>query len=263
MRQVPDKSDSIGEKGIATAPEIPSSGAGVEGGKKFVLSQDSGIGQSVHQSGLTGIRIADNPDCGNLSTTGDLTFLPGQHFRELGLKVLNSMDDQTTVFFKLLLTRPTHTDPAFVSREVSPHSFQAWQSIFKLRQFDLKVRFVGAGSRCENIQNHFRPVDHLHVQSPFQITGLARCKIVVEDHKIGFVGFYKILEFFHLTLAQVSGYVNIRPLLNQRSQNGQASRFRQPSNFVKRIVRVKNTVRQQGTCKDAPLATLLALIATQ
>ena len=167
VRQVADEPDGVREQDVPAAPELPALGPGVERGEELVLGQDVGVGQGVHQRGLAGVGVADQPDRRHVAPAGDLALAAVLDLAELLLEVADPLGDEPAVLFELLLARAPDADPALVARQVGPHPLEPGQRVFELRQLDLEVGLVGLRPGGEDVEDHLGPVDHLDARAAF------------------------------------------------------------------------------------------------
>ena len=74
--------------------------------------------------------------------------------------------------------------PPFLPGQVAPEPRQARQQMLKLRQFDLQLAFPRAGALREDVEDERRPVEHLALETRFQVAALGRGEFVVEDDRV-------------------------------------------------------------------------------
>ncbi len=114
------------------------------------------------------------------------------HILEFFLKLCKAAPNISPVSLNLGLTRTTKTDAtgrtacasARLSCQVSPHTRQAWQTIFILSQLYLQLAFVGLGVLGENVKDECSAVHYFAVEDSFQLTLLARRQLIVEEKNI-------------------------------------------------------------------------------
>ena len=68
----------------------------------------------------------------------------------------------------------SHSDPAFLPRQVALKPRQPRQQMLQLRQLDLQLAFTRAGALGENVENQRSPIENLAVENLLEVTALGR-----------------------------------------------------------------------------------------
>ena len=210
MRQFADETDRIGEQERQILDRHFSNGS-IESSKEFILREHIGLGEQIHEGGLTDIGITDERDAYHLSAMLAL----GSHLFVDRFKLLtqegDTLPDDPFVSFDL---RFTHTavgsTSASLSVEVRPHTRQTRQHILKVRHFDLGLSIGCLGALKEDLEDKNSAIDDTNVREAFvikrflDITYLPRGEFVVEDHDVyGMMLPYILVDFIEFAFAHI------------------------------------------------------------
>jgi len=128
------------------------------------------------------------------------------------------------------------------------------QRVFELGKFDLEPGLDGSRARGEDVEDQLAAVEHFHAKKLFEIAGLRRKQIVVEDDDVGIGGLGEFLQFLDLTAADVRGQLNVLPLLREFGDDGGSRRGGEAADFIARIVGGPGFVRERDADENGLLA---------
>ena len=129
VRQLLDESHRVGQEHGLAAGEVQTARGGVERREQPVLDEDPGVGQSVQQGGLAGVRVADDGDVaeGGTSTALALGVAMIGDVAQLGLELVDLAGQSPPVDLELGLTGASSgADAAGLLREAASTAPQPW-----------------------------------------------------------------------------------------------------------------------------------------
>ena len=129
--------------------------------------------------------------------------------------------------FELRLAWPAGADAGTLPGKVRPHAGQPRQHVFQLRQLDLNFAFARPGALCENIENQFRPINHLHLRTKnlAKVPALCRREIIVKNHRVGSECLATSGNFGDLALANKGRRARRVAFLGELVEDGNAGGF--------------------------------------
>ena len=190
VRQFADEADGVGEQERQVL-DRHFAYRSVKGSKEFVLREDIGFGEQVHECRFADVRISDECHTNHLSAMLAL----GSHLFVNGLELLTQQGDTLTddPFIRLYLGL-THTavrsSTTALTIQVRPHPRQTRKHVLQMRHLNLRLRIGSLRTLEENLQNQYRSVDHTHVrlalvvQRFLYVSNLPRAQLIVKDHHV-------------------------------------------------------------------------------
>ena len=105
---------------------------------------------------------------------------------------------------------------------------QTRQRVLQLSQLDGQSRFVRAGMIGEDVQDQLGAVQHLHANRLFQVAGLSRRKIVIQQNDVGLQLRHRGSQLVNLATSQIGAPGGLFTPLNQLTRDTDTRRFGQP-----------------------------------
>jgi hypothetical protein len=160
-RKVADEADGIGEQDLASRRKLQLPKLGIESREHAGRFEHAGFGESIEESALAGVGIADKRDHWHRDCLAALPLLMADAADsvELGLDVVEAQVDLAAIGLKLGFTRTTGSDAAAKLRHGASASGQARQLVFELCEFYLQLTFAGLGVAGEDVEDKLRTVD--------------------------------------------------------------------------------------------------------
>ena len=195
VRELADKADGVGEQESRVRPDLYAAHGGVQCGKNHVFGKNfppAGRGgaasflpgrggtageQCVHQSGFSGICIADQRHAADVfgQTLGALRRPLAADALQLPFQFGNPVFDVPAVQLELLFAGALIGQApaaAALAGEADAQSGESRQHIFQTCTFYLQTRLARSGAAGENLQNNACAVQHFRVPCFFQVADL-------------------------------------------------------------------------------------------
>ena len=246
VRQVADESHRVAEEHRPPSWQLPAAGAGVEGGEELVLGEHVGAREPVEERALPRIGVADERYREVFVAGGHLPLAAAVDRGQVVLEVVDPFLDEPAVHLELFFTRATHADAHLQPRQVGPHPLETRQGIFKLGQLHGEPCLVGAGAGREDVEDHLRTVEHLGLEFAFEVAGLGRGEIVVEDDDVGIVMLDEHRQFGDLAAPEVGGLVGPFASLRQLRDHLRSGRLGEAAELVEWVLRVERGIEQHS-----------------
>jgi hypothetical protein len=133
----------------------------VEGSKHAGRFKDTGLGESIEEGALAGVRVADEGDYRDRDCLAALPLLMADatHGVELSLDVVDTKVNLATISLELGFARAPGPDASAKLRHGATASGEAGQLVFELCEFDLELPFAGLGVAGEDVEDELRTVD--------------------------------------------------------------------------------------------------------
>ena len=182
--------------------------AGVERGEELVLDEDVGAGEGSREPGLAGIGVADQRNGKLLAAALDLAFLAGLDVGELVLEVADAVAGEAAVHFELGFARPSQADAAaLLPRQVGPHVLEPRQAVLEVAPAR-PAAASGVRARVAKMSRISSLRSRTLTPRAFEVAGLARRQVVVEDDDVGSGRLDQFTEFADLAGADVGADVD-------------------------------------------------------
>src|SRR5680860_1596490 len=192
--QLLHETDRVRHHGASAVGQLQPTSGGVERREQLVGDQGARTGQAVQQRGLARVGVAHEREREHVVAPA---VLGPERARALCLLqvVLQPGDPAiqlASVDFELGLTGSTgadaraagHTTAGLPGQGLAPTA-QARQQIGQLGKLHLRLALLGGGVLGEDIQDDDGAVEHLHLESLFEVALLGRGQLVVEDGRVG------------------------------------------------------------------------------
>ena len=210
MRQFADETDRIGEQERQILDRHFSNGS-IEGSKEFILREHIGLGEQIHEGGLTDIGITDERDAYHLSAMLALGCHLFINRFELLTQEGDTLPDDPFIRLNLGLTHTAiGTTTASLAVKVGPHTCQTRQHILQMRHLDLGLSVRGLRALKEDLEDKNSAIDDTDVREAFvikrflDITYLPRGEFVVEDYDVyGMMLPYILVDFIEFSFAHI------------------------------------------------------------
>ena len=214
-------------------------------------------GQRVQQRRFAGVGIANNRDNGHAFA---LAFAPMRaalfaDFLDLFFEARNVRANLAAVDFQLAFAGTAQADAAGaaaacraagLAREMRPHARETRQTILVLRKFDLERAFFRARVLRENIEDERCAVEHLDVRAfkrRLDFALLVRVQFLVENQNVIRRVRARRNNVLQFAFADECRGIDAVDVLHDAPDDLQSRRFREPFEFVERIVNRKLVAR--------------------
>jgi hypothetical protein len=161
VRQLAHETHRVGEEHDLAAGQRQTSRAGVEGREEPVLHHHAGVGETVEQRRLAGVRVAHERHLALARALAGPALGAARVAQrpQLPLQAGHASQQAPAVDLELRLARSTGADATGLLREGAPAAAQARQAVAQQGQLDLRLSFLAAGVLGEDVEDHRRAVD--------------------------------------------------------------------------------------------------------
>ena len=211
---MPHETDRIGQHHRERIGKVNPPHGRVEGREELVRRVDTRPGQGIEEGGLARVGVTDKRDGGHLGPTPCTASLLALqvHFLEASAQQLDAVAEQSAVGFELGLTWTTQADAAFLPLKVRPAAHEPRGHVPQLRELDLQLAHVGAGTLREDIEDEPRAIDHAALQAALEVALLRRAQCVIEDDQRGLVLAHGLPDLLELAAADEAARVGAMPV---------------------------------------------------
>ena len=172
------------------------------------------------------------------------------HALELGLEALDALADDAPVGLELGLARAPEPDAASDAGEVGPHSGEARQHVFELRQLDLQLGFVAPRPGREDVEDDFGPVHDPNLELALEVGALDRAQLLVEDDQRGAGVGDRGSHLLHFAFADQRRGIGRRDLLRHAAHHFGTGGVHQPGELLEMFGHVARVARALAGSRD-------------
>ena len=187
MGQLADETHGVRQQHRLPPGQVEPAGPRVEGGEQAVLDEHPGVGQLVEEGRLAGVGVADQGDGGQPAAPAGLALEPALvgEAAQVALQAVHAPHQPAAVDLELRLAGSPGADPTGLLGQLATPAPQPGQPVAELGQLDLGLAFLGPGVLGEDVEDHGGAVDGGAAEDLFQVAGLGRGELVVEDDGVG------------------------------------------------------------------------------
>ena len=236
--ELADEAYGIGQQAGLAIGKLQLAGGGIQGGKQLIVGEHAGVRQTVQESGLSGVGIADESQQGPaVAAASPPQFgapLPDQ--LQLVADAEDALFDAAAIQFELLLAGTFEADAALLPFQMGPEAAQAGNQIVELGELDLEAAFQRQGALGEDIEDELGPVHDAHAKDVFERSALGRGQVVVENDEIGSGRLDFSGNLLGLAAADVGGRLDGAQAAQGFAEDFGAGRVGQGAQFAERIL---------------------------
>src|SRR5690606_21823687 len=216
------------------------------------------------------VRVARDRNRGDLvaASLGALRFAGRRKAADLTAQHGHAVADPAAIELDLGLTRAAGSHArarradlttGLAAHRVTPTA-QAWEEVFELRQFDLRLALARLGVLGEDVEDDGGSVDDLHLDDVLQSAALARRELGIGDHRVGADRVDDLLQLFGLAAADIGRGIRVRAALKHAVEHHGSGRLGERCELLERVLRIVQRSRAVDADENDVLHADLAVL---